>query len=40
MKNMSSIIKQHNVNILSAESNEKRRCNSEIGNAVPLKGIV
>ena len=27
MKNMSSIIKQHNVKILSAESNEKRSCN-------------
>ena len=27
MENMSSIIKQHNVKILPAESNEKRSCN-------------
>ena len=37
MKNMSSIIKQHDVKILSAEFNEKRSCIAEIKNAVPSK---
>ena len=38
MKNMSSIIKQHNVKILSAESNEKRSCNSRNKECCPLEG--
>ena len=29
MKNMSSIIKQHNLNVLSAESNKKRSCDDD-----------
>ena len=40
MKNMSSIIKQHNVNILSAESNENRSCNCRNKECCPLKGSV
>ena len=39
MKNMSNIIKQHNVKILTAEFNEKRSCIAEIKNAVPSKDI-
>ena len=38
MKNMSSIIKQHNVNILSAESNEKSSCNCRNKECCPLQG--
>ena len=38
IKNMSSIIKQHNVNILSAESNEKRSCNCRNKECCPLEG--
>ena len=38
MKNMSSIIKQHNVKILSAESNEKRNCNFRNKECCPLEG--
>ena len=38
MKNMSSIIKQHNVKILSAESNEKRSCNCRNKECCPLEG--
>ena len=38
MKNMPSIIKQHNVNILSAESNEKRSCNCRNKECCPLEG--
>ena len=37
MKNMPSIIKQHNVNILSAESNEKRSCNCRNKECCPLE---
>ena len=39
MKNMSSIINQHNVKILSAESKEKRSCNCKKKNAVLSRGI-
>ena len=39
MKNMSNIIKQHSVKILSAEFNEKRSCIAEIKNAVPSNDI-
>ena len=38
MKNISSIIKQHNVNILSAESNEKSSCNCRNKECCPLQG--
>ena len=38
MKNMSSIIKQHNVKILSVESNEKRSCNCRNKECCPLEG--
>ena len=38
MKNMSSIIKQRNVKILSAESNEKRSCNCRNKECCPLEG--
>ena len=37
MKNMSSIIKQHNVKILSTVSNEKRSCNFKNEECCPLK---
>ena len=37
MKNMSSIIKQHNVKILSTVSNEKRSCNFRNKECCPLK---
>ena len=36
MKNMSSIIKQHNVKIISAESNEKRSCNCRNKECCPF----
>ena len=38
MENMSSFIKQHNVNILSAESNEKRSSNCRNKECCPLEG--
>ena len=38
MKNMSSIIKHHNVKILSAYSNEKRSCNCRNKECCPLEG--
>ena len=38
MKNMSSITKQHNVKILSAESNKKRSCNFRNKEFGPLEG--
>ena len=38
MKNISSIIKQHNVKILSGESNKKPSCNSRNKEWFPLKG--
>ena len=37
MKNMSSIIKQHNVKILSTVSNENRSCNFRNKECCPLK---
>ena len=40
MKNMSSIIKPHNVKILSAESKEKRSCNCRNKECCPLEGTV
>ena len=38
MKNISRIIKQHNVKILSGESNKKRSCNSRNKEWFPIKG--
>ena len=38
MKNMSNFIKQHNVNILSAESDEKGSCNCRNKECCPFKG--
>ena len=38
MKNMSSIIKQHNVKTLSTDSNEKRSCNCRNKECCPLEG--
>ena len=38
MKNISSIIKQHSLKILSAESNEIPSCNSTNNECCPLKG--
>ena len=38
VKNMSSIIKQHNINILSAKSNKKRSCNCRNKECCPLEG--
>ena len=38
MKNMSSIIKKHNVKILSSESNEKRSCNCRNRECCSIEG--
>ena len=38
MENMSSIIKQHNANILSAESNEKLSCHCRNKECCPFEG--
>ena len=38
MKNMSSIIKQHNVNIISAKSNKKSSCNCRNKECCLFKG--
>ena len=38
MKNMSSIITQHNLNVLSAESNKKHSCNCRNKEYYPLEG--
>ena len=38
MRNRSSIMKQHKVKILSAESNKKRSCNCRNKECFPLKG--
>ena len=40
MKNMPSIIKHHNVKILSAESNENRSCNCRNKECCPLEGYM
>ena len=38
MKNMSSIIKQHNIKIFSADSNKKHSCNCRSKDYCPLEG--
>ena len=38
MKNMSSLIKQHHVKALSADSKEKRSCNCRNKECCPLEG--